>query len=61
MLKDKDRQDVLGIIDCEGFDYAFRHYSSFDKIKDKEFHKLRQAYVEAANKLEEYIGPEDDE
>ena len=40
----------------EGFDYCFTGYSDFLDIKDKEFHKLRKAYVEAAEALKKYIG-----
>jgi dsRNA-specific ribonuclease len=42
-------------VENEGFDYCFRHYSTFDDVKDEEFHKLRAAYVETANKLAEYL------
>lgn len=52
----KERLYVLQAIDSEGFDYAFRHYSSFSKIEDTEFHRLRIAYEIAAQKLEDYIG-----
>jgi hypothetical protein len=40
----------------EGFDYCFTRYSDFLDIKDEEFHKLRLAYVSAAEKLKEYLG-----
>jgi hypothetical protein len=40
----------------EGFDYCFTGYSDFLDIKDEEFHKLRVAYVAAAEKLKEYLG-----
>lgn len=39
----------------EGFDYAFRCYSSFTEIDDAKFHKLREAYLAAAKALEDYI------
>jgi len=39
----------------EGFDYAFCNYSQFKKVKDKKFHELRKAYIEAQEKLEEYV------
>ncbi len=42
-------------VNNEGFDYCFRHYSNFKEIQDDEFHKLRKAYIEAANALEKYI------
>lgn len=43
-------------IDYEGFDYALRNYSSWQEIKDEEFHRLREAFVTAADELEAYIG-----
>lgn len=53
----KELDYVRGTIDNEGFDYAFRHYSDFeDEVKDKAFHKLRKAYLKAANELQEYLG-----
>lgn len=39
----------------EGFHYCFKHYSSFEDIKDEEFHRLRTNYLQSANDLEEYI------
>jgi hypothetical protein len=39
----------------EGFDYCFRHYSSFDEIKDEKFHELRLKYIEIAEELENYV------
>ena len=42
-------------MDNEGFHYCFRHYSNFPEIKDKQFHKLRRAYLKAAELLENYI------
>lgn len=52
----KELQYVQETVECEGFDYAFQHYSDFFEIKDTKFHELRAAYVEAAEKLSEYIG-----
>ena len=39
----------------EGFDYCFDGYSSWGDVKDKEFHKLRKAYLKAKNVLETYV------
>ena len=39
----------------EGFDYCFRHYSSFEEIKDEKFHELRLKYIEIAEELENYV------
>ena len=53
----KEQKDiVMGIVDNEGFDYAFCDYSNFEEIKDPEFHEARKKYVEAAKKLKELIG-----
>ena len=52
------REYLLCVIDSEGFDYAFRQYSSFDKIKDSEFHRLRTNYEKAADALEKYVKQE---
>jgi len=50
-----DRQSVIDIIDQEGFDYSFAHFSSFEEIRDKKFHELRAAYIDARNALLDYI------
>lgn len=42
-------------IDSEGFDYCFDSYSNWDEIKDKEFHALREAYLDSKAELESYI------
>lgn len=55
-MKASDLEYVRDTIENEGFDYAFVDYSSFTEIKDEEFHKLRKAYVEAAEALREYVG-----
>ena len=58
MSEDKELTEfelVAHKIDYEGFDYCFRNYSDWEEIKDDEFQKLRQAYVDAANELEWYI------
>lgn len=52
---------VRATVDNEGFDYAFRHYHNFNEIKDDKFHKLRKAYVEAAQALADYTGCDDAE
>jgi hypothetical protein len=46
---------VADCMECEGFDYCFRFYSHFAEVEDPEFHRLRSAYVNAANALEEYV------
>ena len=52
--------EVAACVENEGFDYAFRNYSDFKEVKDNEFHKLRRAYVEAADALSEYIGADEE-
>lgn len=50
---------VSSVVENEGFEYAFRHYTDFvDEVKDPEFHRLRHAYLEARRALAEYIGHE---
>lgn len=39
----------------EGFHYCFKYYSNFNEIQDVKFHKLRKEYLEAAERLEQYI------
>ena len=48
--------DVRAAVENEGFDYCFRNYSDFKEVKDKKFHELREAYVKAADALQDYIG-----
>lgn len=42
-------------IDAEGFDYCFESYSHWTEIKDEEFHKLRKAYLDAMEQLQDYV------
>jgi hypothetical protein len=39
----------------EGFDYCFKHYSSFEDVKDENFHKLRKKYIKVSEELEGYV------
>lgn len=57
----EDFQFVQHKIGDEGFHYCFANYSSFDNIKDENFHKARLAYLEAAKKLENYVNAKVDE
>ncbi|HUU88476.1 MAG TPA: hypothetical protein VMX17_12090 [Candidatus Glassbacteria bacterium] len=57
-MKKSDVELLLYKQSYEGFDYCFRKYSSFPKIKDKEFRKLYDAYIKAADELEGYIRSE---
>jgi len=58
-MKQADREEVLDVVDNEGFDYAFVNHSSFTEIKDEKFHELREEYIEAHKKLAAYIGLEE--
>ena len=51
----EDINYVRSCMDNEGFYYCFRSYSHFTEVKDEEFQKLRQAYVDAADALEKYV------
>jgi hypothetical protein len=48
-------QAVSYRMDNEGIDYCFEHYSSFEEIKDEEFHKLRLEFLESMKKIREYV------
>lgn len=52
--------EVAACIENEGFDYAFRNYSDFRDVKDQEFHRLRKAYIEAADALSDYLRLDED-
>lgn len=52
----KELDKVRDTIENESFDYAFVHYSDFAEVKDPEFHKLRETYVEAREALADYLG-----
>ena len=47
--------EVKACVENEGFDYTFRHYSSFSEVNNKEFHAARKAYIKAAKALEKFI------
>jgi hypothetical protein len=54
-MKASDAESVLAIINAEGFDNAFNHYSSYRDINDMKFHDLRKAYIAASRELKEYL------
>ena len=39
----------------EGIEYCFRHYSSFDNIKDTDFHVLRQLLLNTMKAIEDRV------
>jgi hypothetical protein len=51
----KERKFVLDVIDQEGFEYSFEHYSDFKEVADKRFHELKDAYLKAKEDLKSYI------
>lgn len=54
-------ENVAYRMDDEGFHYCFARYSSFEEIKDPEFHRLREAYLQSADKLRKYVGAKNEE
>ena len=42
-------------MDNEGIGYCFEKYSSFEEIKDEEFHKLRLEFLESMKKIRKYV------
>lgn len=50
-----DFNDVQYRMDAEGLHYCFDGYSDWDEIQDSEFHRLRQAYLDAATALQDYV------
>jgi hypothetical protein len=54
-MSQNDAESVLQIVGAEGFDSAFRHYSSYRDINDTKFHELRKAYIAASNELIDYV------
>ena len=39
----------------EDLEYCFKQYSSFEEIKDKQFHKLRLQLILSIDKIKEYV------
>jgi hypothetical protein len=55
LMRPHDAESVLSIIDTEGFDAAFRHYSNYRDISDPQFHQLKANYIDAARELLDYV------
>ena len=51
----EDWQMVQYRMDNEGIEYCFKSYSSFEEIKDDEFHKLRLKLLEDMKKIRQYV------
>jgi hypothetical protein len=57
-MTEKELEDWKAVqyrMDNEGIDYCFEHYSSFEEIKDEEFHKLRLEFLRSMNKIRNYV------
>jgi len=61
MLTQEEKIRLDESIDMEGFDYSFRFLSNWGEITDKRFHSLLKLYQEAADALEEYVKPDEEE
>lgn len=48
-------QKVVYRIENEGMAYAFKHYSTFEEIEDKEFHKLRKYLIQHIDLMDLYL------
>jgi hypothetical protein len=42
-------------MDNEGLRYCFQSYSSFEDVKDEEFHRLRLNFLSILDELEKYV------
>jgi hypothetical protein len=51
----EDWQMVRYRMDNEGIDYCFKHYSSFEEIKDEKFHKLRNKFLTSLDEIQNYV------
>lgn len=57
-MTEYELEELTNKIDMEGFEYTLLDYSDWKEIKDKEFHRLRRAFVDARDNLQEYIDGE---
>ncbi|MCH2216803.1 MAG: hypothetical protein MK076_01800 [Flavobacteriales bacterium] len=61
----EEQEELWGTVQCkigdEGFHYCFDGYSSWEEIKDEEFHRLRLNYLQSAKLLEDYINDKNKE
>lgn len=55
-MDNHQQEAIMNVIDSEGFEYAFVHYSDFDDIENEEFHTIRKEYLKAREKLAKVIG-----
>ena len=48
-------QNVVYRIENEGMGYAFKHYTTFEEIEDKEFHKLRKYLIQHIDLMDYFL------
>jgi hypothetical protein len=51
----EDWQMVQYRMSNEGVDYCFKHYSSFEEIKDEKFHELRNKFLTSLDEIQNYV------
>jgi hypothetical protein len=51
----EDWQMVRYRMDNEGIDYCFKHYSSFEEIKDEKFHEIRNKFLTSLDEIQNYV------
>lgn len=54
-MTEEEIEYLSEVIENEGLNYAFINYSSFENITNTEFHRLREAYVNAEERLEKFL------
>lgn len=55
MKEKRNLVDVRLDVENEGFFYAFKDYSDYNEVEDKEFHRLRLNFLNSAKELGEYL------
>jgi len=48
-------QNVVYRIENEGMVYAFKEYSTFEEIEDKEFHKIRKYLIQHIDLMDFFL------
>jgi len=51
----EDWQMVQYRMSNEGIDYCFKHYSSFEEIKDEKFHEIRNKFLTSLDEIQNYV------
>jgi len=55
IMRQQDAESIMSIIETEGFDNTFNHYTTFRDISDHRFHELRRSYINASQQLKDYL------